>query len=52
MALTVLATELAEAVEKDEKPEEGGFDMSAGLFGRNVSDWLRKVAAELTGESE
>jgi hypothetical protein len=47
LTVTVLATELAEAVMKDEAPEEGGFDLSAGLFGSHVSDWIRAVAKEL-----
>lgn len=47
MTATVLATQLVEAVLKDEAPEEGGFDLSAGLFGRNVSDWIRATAKEL-----
>ena len=45
--VTVLATQLAEAVLKDEAPAEGGFDLSAGMFGRHVSDWIRAVAQEL-----
>ena len=44
---TVLATGLAEAVRKDEAPEAGGFDLSAGIFGPAVSAWLREVAVEL-----
>lgn len=51
MTLTVLCTELAEAVGKDEEPEVGGFDLSAGLFGPNVSEWLRSVAEQVSGES-
>ncbi len=47
MTLTVLATQLAEAVVKDETPEEGGCDLSAGLYGPNVSAWLRSVADNL-----
>lgn len=47
ITLTVLATGLAEAVAKDELPDNGGFDLSAGLFGQNVSAWLRSVAEEL-----
>lgn len=47
MTLTVLCTGLAEAVTKDEVPEVGGFDLSAGMFGPNVSDWLRGVRNEL-----
>jgi hypothetical protein len=47
MILTVLCTNLAEAVAKDEAPEVGGFDLSAGMFGPNVSEWLRGVAVEL-----
>lgn len=45
--LKTLATQLAEAVLKDEAPEEGGFDLSAGLFGRHVSEWLQEVAKKL-----
>lgn len=48
MTLTVLCTTLAEAVAKDEDPSAGGFDLSAGLFGPNVSQWLRETAAEIT----
>lgn len=47
ITVTILATQLAEAVLKDEQPEEGGFDLSAGLFGTNVSNWIRSVANEL-----
>lgn len=52
MALTVLCTGLAEAVRKDEAPEVGGFDLSAGMFGPHVSDWLRSMAAEVPGAVE
>lgn len=45
--ITMLATGLAEAVAKDERPEEGGFDLSAGMFGQAVSDWIRSVAAQI-----
>jgi len=44
ITVTVLATELAEAVRKDEVPEEEGFDLSAGLFGTHVSQWIRDTA--------
>jgi hypothetical protein len=44
MVLTVLCTQLAEAVTKDKTPEEGGCDISAGLFGPNLSKWLRELA--------
>ena len=47
VTVTVLATQLAEAVMKDEAPEEGGFDLSAGMFGKHVSDWIRATAREL-----
>lgn len=46
MMLTVLATELAEAVAADERPEAGGCDLSAGMFGPAVSGWLCKLATE------
>lgn len=42
-----LAKQLAEAVAKDEAPEEGGFDLSAGLFGRHVSSWLHLTGATI-----
>lgn len=42
--ITVLATGLADAVRKDEAPEEGGFDLSAGMFGAHVSAWIRATA--------
>ena len=44
MTLTVLATQLAEAVAKDETPEVGGCDLSAGMYGPSASAWLRSVA--------
>lgn len=49
---TILATELAEAVRKDEHPECGGFDLSGGMFGPNVSDWIRSVAKELDSRAQ
>ncbi len=50
MTLTVLCTELVEAVAKDELPDAGGFDLSAGMFGEHVSEWLRQVAEQVSGE--
>ncbi len=47
VTVTILATQLAEAVLKDEAPEEGGFDLSAGMFGKHVSDWIRATEKEL-----
>jgi hypothetical protein len=52
MLISVLATGLAEAYAKDEAPEIGGFDISAGMFGPNVSDWVRSVAALLHEASD
>lgn len=43
MSAQALAGELAQAVAQDDADPEG-HDMSAGLFGPNVSAWLRKVA--------
>lgn len=48
----VLAIGLAEAVAKDELPENGGFDLSAGMFGLHVSNWLRSVAAQIDPPEE
>lgn len=45
--LTDLAMGLAKAVALDEQPEEGGFDLSAGMFGSHVSAWLREIALKL-----
>lgn len=50
MTLTVLATELAAAVVEDEKPENGGCDLAAGMYGPAVSEWLRKIAEQISGE--
>lgn len=47
MITTVLATQLVEAYAKDEDPAEGGFDISAGLFGTHVSAWVKGVADHL-----
>lgn len=44
MTLTVLCTGLVDAVVKDETPEAGGCDISAGMIGPNLSAWLREVA--------
>ena len=44
ITLTILATQMAEAVKKD---EEEGFDIGAGLFGENLSNWLREVAEQV-----
>lgn len=45
--LTVLVSTFIDAVTMDEKPEEGGFDLSAGMFGVHVSSWMRGLAAEM-----
>ena len=50
MTVTVLATQLAEAVAADERPDAGGFDLSAGMFGEAVSAWLRQTAAALNSD--
>lgn len=47
MLLTVLATQIAEAVAKDETPEVGGCDISAGMFGPNFSQLLREIVGQL-----
>ena len=52
VTVAVLAKQLAEAVLKDEAPEESGFDLSAGIFGRYVSDWIRSIAKELDDRAE
>lgn len=45
MGAHALANELAQAVAQDDADPDG-HDMSAGLFGPNVSAWLRKISAE------
>lgn len=47
MLLTVLATQIAEAVAKDETPEVGGCDISAGTFGPHFSQLLRELVGQL-----
>ena len=42
-----LARGLSIAVERDEAPDEGGFDMSAGMYGTHVSLWLRSLATDV-----
>lgn len=49
--VTILVTQLAEAVAKDEAPGEGGFDLSAGMLGQHVSEWIRETARELEARS-
>lgn len=44
MMITVIATQIAEAVAKDETPESGGCDISAGMFGPNLSKWIKELA--------
>lgn len=52
MIRTVLATQIGEAVAKDETPEFGGCDLSAGMFGPNLSRVILDIAEALapTGE--
>jgi len=45
---TVLATELAEALKRDEQSTQEGLDGSNGKFGVHVSAWIRGVATEIT----
>ena len=54
ITLTILATGLSEALLKDEQEfeEQGGFDISGGLYGKHVSDWLREVESALNGEQK
>jgi hypothetical protein len=44
--VTELALGLVEAVRLDEASGEDGFDLSAGLIGRHVSAWIRRIAIE------
>jgi hypothetical protein len=47
--LKALAEGLAAAYDQDEQPESEGHDISAGMFGPNVSAWLKSVAAQING---
>jgi hypothetical protein len=47
LTVTVLATQLAEAVSKDEGPDGTGLDMGAGMFGSATSEWLRATAKDI-----
>lgn len=47
LSATVLAGQLAEAVAKDELPENGGCDVSAGMYGPHASQVLRDVAKNI-----
>jgi hypothetical protein len=46
LSLTVLCCGLSEALLKDELEfeEQGGYDISGGMYGVHVSNWLRLVA--------
>lgn len=48
--ITVLATELSEAVKADEHSE--GHDIGAGLYGPAVSAWIRKTVDAFIEVSE
>jgi len=45
LIVTVLATQLAEAVEKDEKSD--GCDIANGLFGIHTSMFIREISEQL-----
>lgn len=47
-----LAGAIAEAVAKDEAPEAGGFDLSAGLFGANLSAAIANHVALASGREK
>lgn len=53
ITMTILATQLAEAVAKDdaeakdESLPDRGHDIGAGLFGVHVSNWIRALAREI-----
>jgi len=45
--ITVLATQLSEAVCADEAISDVKHNIAAGEFGKHVSDWIRDTAKEL-----
>lgn len=47
MTITTIATQIAEAVLKDESPESGGCDLSAGMFGPHLSKVIRDLAQSI-----
>jgi len=52
VTVTVLATGLAEAFQKDNSIQPGGFDVASGKFGPGVTAWVREVAEELVQRSQ
>lgn len=44
---TIIATEICNAVAADETPENGGCDLSAGMFGPALSQWVRDTAKHI-----
>lgn len=46
MQAQVIAGMIVDAIVQDEKPEAGGFDLSAGMFGPALSEAIRKLARE------
>ena len=45
VTLSILATGLSTALLNDEQEfeDQGGFDISGGLYGKHVSNWIREV---------
>jgi len=53
ITVTILATGLADAVRKDEElVGVNGFNLGAGIYGRNVTEWVREVAKELDDRAQ
>lgn len=50
LQLTYLVTKIAEAVAMDETVEAGGCDLSAGMFGPNMSDLIRDIVDLVNGD--
>jgi len=50
ITITLLATGLAEAVANDQSTDACRYDIGNGKFGPNVSEWIRQVAEQLSGE--
>ena len=48
MTLTLLTSGLAKAVAEDENE---GFNLSASMFGPNISEWLKQTAEAVSEQS-
>lgn len=52
MQAQVIASMIVDALLEDEKPESGGYDLTAGMFGPAFSKVIREIACQNVSDSE